>query len=322
MLGDLELGARTYPRVQLPKVTNWIRALGVYALPLVEISTRKLHARAEAGELTETVLQRMDLWKRDAGIADPDELEYKYFLQAIDAINERSIEPDELSIPALGDMRLGELLDLGRRNAKMYYLSASGRKLKVALDNRRSDIYEATLFWMLLRTKSFDLLIQRVVSDPRSYQIALTESAVPSQDAVSRRMTVSWLQSLGIVHEQMLDARKLAAALLMAVIFELNECYVSEKSAAYYVDELSRRLSQKFSLSESIVSFRALLDLIVARAPSGCVLVYPSGRGHAGLPTEPLIQLLEFRKAIPPYLPQWQAGAELGSVIRHQGAQA
>ncbi len=76
---------RTYPRIDINKVSNWISTLSTYGLPLTEISSRKLNEKEKNGQITQDLKEKIRFWKKSKGIDDQDDLEYKYFLEGVES---------------------------------------------------------------------------------------------------------------------------------------------------------------------------------------------------------------------------------------------
>ncbi len=310
--------SRTYPRIQLSKVVTWTRLLNVYALPLLEISDRRLRKRVDSGSITPSKKELINRWKKEVGISDPDELEYKYFLEGISAICERRANESDLDIPLFGTMTLKDL-NLSRiEGTKMYYLSQLGVRLYSALEANRYDLVEAVLFWLILRSSVFEPVIQKVLADPRTYEHGVDDSLIPTKDAISRRMALTWLHHFGLLKERKIDTRRLSKMLLYAVLLEINELYYQSPWKKELVENTCRRLSASLSLPDSAIDFSILVDFVYLHSTPVYVEGFPSGRGHRGLPSNALIQLLEFKKPIPLDIGKSKTAATCVAAIRYR----
>ena len=142
---------RTYPRVDLAKVGNWITALSFYSLPLNELSSRRLAERERNGTLPKGLKEQLTCWKESLGLEDGDDLEYKYFLEGIDAIRARDLETEDITASSATGLPLDSVLTKELRSIKLYYLSRLGSMLAEYLNSRQHHLYEAALFWSLIR---------------------------------------------------------------------------------------------------------------------------------------------------------------------------
>lgn len=290
---------RTYPRVDLAKVSNWISTLSYYGLPLIEISSRRLAYREKAGILPSKLKAKLTLWKKIKGLEDPDELEYKYFLEGIEALCKRALSPEDLDIPLLASLTLGDVVNTSSSKAKVYYLSRLGSLLASFWTNEQHHLYEAALFWLLIRSKNFNPLIQRLLSDQRFYKKGLLDELIPSQDGISRALVKKWLNYFGLLKQDQLDKSKLTILLLYGSTFEINEQFLQTKRWKEYVGEVCKFLSNRFSIAEGTINFAVFLDGLYSRVGRDVLRGYPSGRGHRGLPSKPSIQILELSNYIP-----------------------
>ncbi|MEM2506996.1 MAG: hypothetical protein QXF61_08150 [Nitrososphaeria archaeon] len=291
---------RTYPRVDLSKVPNWIIALSYYSLPLIELSSMNLNKKERKGILSAEVKNSIIMWKSSKGLEDVDELEYKYFLEGIGAIKARPINQEDLDVPLSDNLHIRDIMGTEPLKAKkMYYLSRFGSQLAMYWTNGQYFLYEATLFWLLIRSKSFFPLLQKIVSDPRVYQVGLQDELIPSKDGMSRALVKKWLKYFGLIKQADLDGSRLAVLLFCASLMELNEKIADVRNRKEYVDELCHYLSDTFSISEVAVDFGVFLDYIYSHVDRSVVDGYPSGRGHRGLLSKPSVQILEIKKAFP-----------------------
>ena len=290
---------RTYPRVDLSKLNNWIQALMYYSLPLNELSSRKLSEKERKGIITEDLKHRIMLWKRSKGLEDTDELEYKYFLEGIDAIRGRPVHMEDLEVPLFNSVKIRDILGTDFSRVKMYYLTKFGRRLAQLWLNGQHALYELTLFWLLIRSKCFTPLIQRALSDPRVYERPFEEKIVPSQDGISRRLAVKWLRFFGLINQDRIDPLRLAVFLLYSSMMEINEKLSKNGVLKEYVNNLCHFLSECFSISQSAVDFGVFLDYIYCHTNRKIIEGFPSGRGHRGLPSKPSVQILEIKQPIP-----------------------
>lgn len=290
---------RTYPRVDLSKLSSWILALMYYSLPLNELSSRKLDEKGKKGTITEDLKHQIMLWKRSNGLEDADELEYKYFLEGIEAIKARPVHIEDLEVPLFNSVKIRDVLGANFSRVKMYYLTKFGRHLAQLWLNGRQALYELTLFWLLIRSNRFTPLIQRTFSDPRVYEGSFEEKMVPSQDGISRRLVVKWLRFFGLIDQNRIDSLRLAVFLLYSSIMEINEKLSKNCVVKEYVSNLCRLLSERFSISQSVIDFGVFLDYIYRHTNRKIIEGFPSGRGHRGLPSKPSVQILEIKKPIP-----------------------
>ena len=293
------LKSRTYPRVDLSKVSNWIRALSFYGLPLIELCSKKLAEKENKAILSTNAKARLILWKRSKGLEDADELEYKYFLQGIDAIRARPVSVADLDVPLSDNIVIRDILCAEHSRIKMYYLSRFGLQLADYWTNEQYHFYEATLFWLLIRSQSFNPIIQKMLSDRRIYQTGLQDEFIPSRDGMSRILVKKWLQYFGLIKQNSIDQLKLAAMLLYSSVMEINEQFAQKGKWKEYVGELCQHLSKCFSISDVAVDFSALLDCVYSHLSRHIVAGFPSGRGHRGLPSKPSVQILEGYNPIP-----------------------
>jgi hypothetical protein len=293
------LKSRTYPRINLSKVSNWISALSFYSLPLIELSSRKLNEKEKKGALHPKVKENVIFWKRTMGLEDADELEYKYFLEGIEAIKARPINPEDLDVPLSDNLLIRDVLGTDKLKAKMYYLSKLGSQLALYWTSEQYTLYEMTLFWLLIKSKSFSPLIQKMLSDPRVYQEGLRDMLIPSQNGMSRALVKKWLKYFGLIERDNIDCSRLAILLFSSSIMEINEKIAHIINWKEYVSKLCQYLSNTFSISEVTVDFSILLDCIYSHSDRSIVEGYPSGRGHQGLPSKPSVQILEIKKPIP-----------------------
>jgi len=293
------LKSRTYPRVDLAKVSNWICALSFYSLPLIELSSKRLAKKERKGILPTEAKTRLILWKRTKGLEDADELEYKYFLKGIDAIRARPVNVEDMDAPLSDNITIRDILGTEYRRIKMYYLSKFGSQLAAYWTDEQHNFYEATLFWLLTRSQSFNPLIQKMLSDSRVYQTGLQDELIPSQDGMSRILVKKWLQYFGLTKQNRIDQSRLAALLLYSSVMEINERIAQKGKWKEYVGELCQHLSKCFSISEVAVDFSVLLDCVYSHSSRHVVEGFPSGRGHRGLPSKPSVQILEVKNLIP-----------------------
>lgn len=291
--------SRTYPRIDLSKVSNWIIALSFYSLPLIELSSRKLNEKEKKGVLHTKVKENVIFWKKTVRIEDADELEYKYFLEGIGAIKARPVNPEDMDVPLCDNLLIRDVLGAEHLKAKMYYLSKFGSQLAAYWTSEQYTLYEMTLFWLLIRSKSFSPLIQKMLSDPRVYQMGLQDMLIPSQNGMSRALVKKWLKYFGLIERDNINRSRLAVLLLFSSIMEINEKIAHTISWKEYVSKLSQYLSNTFSISEVTVDFSILLDYIYSHSDRSIVEGYPSGRGHRGLPSKPSVQILEIKRPIP-----------------------
>jgi hypothetical protein len=279
-------------------VSNWISTLSTYGLPLTEISSRKLNEKEKNGQITQDLKEKIRFWKKSKGIDDQDDLEYKYFLEGVEALLCRPLEKEDLYVPLIQDLTLGNVVGLEIARKKIYYLSNLGCRLSGYWDSKQHDLYEAMLFWLIIRSNNFNPLVQRLISDPRLYQIGFQDGLIPSQDGISRALVRKWLQYFSLIKNKKLDETKLAVLLLYAVIFELNEAVKKQSPLKFYVEEWEQIVSEQFSISTSAICIGAILEWLYSKIDRQTMVGFPSGRGHKGLPSKPSIQILEINKEI------------------------
>ncbi|MDH5690997.1 MAG: hypothetical protein OEY81_06190, partial [Candidatus Bathyarchaeota archaeon] len=159
-------------------------------------------------------------------------------------------------------------------------------------------LYEAALFWLLIRSKSFNPLIQKLLSDYRFYEKGLQDELIPSQNGISRALVKKWLNYFGLLNQDQLDKSKLAIMLMYGTTFEINEQLLEGKKWKEYVGNICRHLSNSFSIAEGSIDFSVFLDCLYSHVGRDVLRGYPSGRGHKGLPSKPSIQILELSKCI------------------------
>jgi hypothetical protein len=277
------------------KVKNWLQALSYYALPLIEFSTRKIEAKVAKGDINANVKDDIISWKATFGIQNSDELEYKYFLQGVGIIEGRPISNEDMEIP-LGNICLKDLCP--SKQAKVFYLTKVGTELVEFDNNQQYHLFESFLFWLLLRSKAFNPLLQKLLSDSRCYNISINEEIIPSKDAMSRMIVKRWLGFFGLINGGRIDRSKLSILLLFSTVMELNDC-ISKSTIKELVENLTKNLSEAFSLNRSVVDFSVFLDYIFSAVDRSIMTGYPSGREHGGLPSRPSVQILEIDKPIP-----------------------
>jgi hypothetical protein len=293
------LKRRTYPRVDLNKLSNWISALSSYGLPLIELSARKLSDNERRGSLSLEVKQKIQAWKKLKGLEDPDDLEYKYFLESIEAILSRPLENEDMYVPLFQDLSIGKITSFKPNRKRIYYLSKLGCNLANYWGLRQHHYYEATLFWSIIRCTKFNPLIQSLISNPRFYQEGFHDQLIPSRDGISRALVRKWLQHFFLIKNNKPDEAKLAILLLYALVLELN-CIIEHKgSLKQYVGVLCETVSEKFSITATAVGFDFLLEWLYSHLDRQVIVGFPSGRGHLGLPSKPSIQILEINGLIP-----------------------
>lgn len=245
------------------------------------------------------VKKKIMLWKKIRKLEDTDELEYKYFLEGIGAIKARSINLEDMDVPLSDNVTIRDILGREQHRAKMYYLSKLGSQLATYWAHEQYTLYEATLFWMLIRSKSFNPLIQKMLSDPRVYHMGFEDELIPSQDGISRILVKKWLQYFGLLRQNHIDRSRLAALLLYSSIMEINEKITEIGKWKEYVNKLCQYLSSTFYISEVAVDYGTLLDYVYSHVERYVIEGFPSGRGHRGLPSKPSIQILEIKGLIP-----------------------
>jgi hypothetical protein len=280
-------------------VSNWLSVLSTYGLPLTEMSSRKLNEKEKDGQITENLKEKIRFWKKSKGIDDQDDLEYKYFLEGIEALLNRPLEKEDMYVPLLQDLTIGDVTGFELTRKTIYYLSNLGCRLSGYWDSRQHDLYEAMLFWLIIRSQSFNPLIQKLISDRRLYQIGFQDGLIPSQDGISRALLRKWLQHFFLIKNGKLDESKLAVLLLYALIFEVNETVKKQSPAKLYVEELEQIVTEQFSISMPAIDIGVMLEWLYDNVDRQTVAGFPSGRGHKGLPAKPSVQILEINKEIP-----------------------
>ena len=290
---------RTYPRIDLDKVSNWLSALSIYGLPLTEMSFRKLNEKEKKGQISGDLKEKIKSWKKRKGLDDQDDLEYKYFLEGIEALMCRPLEKEDLCVPLLDDLTLGDIAGFELSRKTIYYLSKLGCRLSGYGDSRQQDLYEAMLFWLIIRSESFNPLIQKLISDRRLYQMGYQDVLIPSRDGISRALVRKWLQHFSLIKNNKLDESKLAVLLLYALIFEINEAVQKQSPAKFYVEELEQIVYEQFSISTSAIDVGIMLEWLYSHISRQTMVGFPSGRGHKGLPSKPSVQILEINNEIP-----------------------
>lgn len=285
--------------MDLAKVSNWISALSFYGLPLIELSSRRLNAKEKKGNLSSNLKAEITLWKKSKGIEDPDEMEYKYFLEGIDAVRARAFSQEDVDVPISENVVLGDAVGARDSKVKVNYLTRFGSQLADFWTKRQYHLYESALFWLLIRSKRFDPLIQKLLSDRRFYEMGLRDELIPSQDGISRTLVRKWLQYFGLLMQHQVDRSKLATMLLYASTLEINEQLTQRGKWKEYVGSWCNYLSKCFSVAEAAFDFSVLLDCLYSQVDRQALAGYPSGRGHRGLPSKPSIQILEVNDRIP-----------------------
>lgn len=290
---------RTYPRVDLNKVSNWLSVLSSYSLPLTEISSRKLNEKENKKQLSGDLKQKITTWKKNKGIADQDDLEYKYFLEGIEVLLSRPLEKEDLDVPLLYDLTIGEIVGYELTRKNIYYLSKFGYRLFTYWNLKQHNLYEAMLFWLIIRSKSFNPLLQKIISDPRIYNNGLQDNLIPSRDGISRALVQKWLQYFSLIRNNKLDESRLSILLLYSLIFEINEVVENQGPSKFYVEELCELVSERFSISLTAIDLSVMLEWIYSNVGREAMVGFPSGRGHKGLPSKPSVQILEINTVIP-----------------------
>jgi hypothetical protein len=281
------------------RVSNWITALSFYSLPLNELSSRRLAEKERNGTLSRDLKEQLTRWKKSIGLEDADDLEYKYFLEGIDAIRARDLETEDLTASLATGLPLGSILAKEPQSVKLYYLSRLGSMLAEYLSSRQHHLYEAALFWSLIRSDRFNPLIQRLLSDRRFYEIGLKDALIPSGDGISRNLVKKWLKYFDLLKEDILNRPKLVIMLLYSLAMEINEKVIQEGKLREYVEQLCRYASQRFSISDATIDISVLLDSLYSHIGRQVIAGFPSGRGHQGLPLKPTVQILEINEPIP-----------------------
>jgi hypothetical protein len=282
----------------MAKISNRVNALSYYGLPLIELADKRLEDRVNKGILTRELKAALLDWKEDRGLRDPDELEYKYFLQGIGALNERTISDEDLLIPLFDNITLSDVVDKLGHNVKIYYLSRHGMQLSDFLITQKHHLYEIALFWLLIRSKNFNPLIQKLFSDHRCYEREITDDMIPGHDGISRALVRKWLTYFGLIRQNRIDRSKLATMLLYASTLEMNE-RLQNGQWREYVGNICRYLSTCFSISEGAVDFSVFLEYLFFHLDRAAMMGYPSGREHQGLSSRPSVQMLEINGPIP-----------------------
>jgi hypothetical protein len=293
------LKLRTYPRVDLAKVSNWLTVLSSYGLPLIEISCRSIAEKEKKGCLSAEIKNRLISWKESKGILDADDLEYKYFLERTGVVLTRQLVSEDKDVPIGPNLDLSMIIADQSSRIQLHYLSRLGDSLLDYWNSRQYHIYEAALFWLLIRTQQFNPLIQVLISDPRFYQTGFQDELIPSRDGISRVLVRKWLQYFSLIKNGRPDISRLATILLYAFAFEINELVRQRGSIKEYVSELCGATSRSFGITEACIDFGAFLDCLYSHADRQNIAGFPSGRGHIGLHSKPSVQIIEINSCIP-----------------------
>lgn len=293
------LKLRTYPRVDLAKISNWLMALSSYGLPLIEISCRRIAEKEKRGYVSAEMKRRLVSWKESRGILDADDLEYKYFLERMEVVLTRQVVDEDKDVPLGQNLNLGMIVGDQRNRLQLHYLSRLGSALANYWNLKQYHLYEAALFWLLIRTKQFNPLIQGLISDPRFYQMGIQDELIASRDGISRALVRKWLQYFSLIRDNRPDKSRLAIILLFAFAFEMNELVENRGPMKEYVNELCTTASRRFSITETCVDFGVFLDCFYSHVDRRTMGGFPSGRGHRGLPSKPSVQILEINSCIP-----------------------
>jgi hypothetical protein len=293
------LKGRTYPRVDLSKVGDWFLALSTYGLPLTEITSRRLLDKEENHQISRELKDKINAWKERISINDPDDSEYKYFLDGIEALLSRPLESADLLVPLASDLSLGDLVSAHPKGKNIHYLSRIGCSIFGYLNSGQHNLFEGALFWAIIRSPDFNPLLQKVISDSRLYTNGFQDILIQSKDGISRVLVKKWFQYFGLITNGRIDNQKLSILLWYAIVFELNEIALRQECQKFYVEELSGVLAEKFSISMTAVDFSFIIDWLYSHVNRQTIDGFPSGRGHKGLPSKPSIQIIEIKGKIP-----------------------
>jgi len=184
------MSSGTFRRVyDLVKLENWIKALSLYSIPTNEILQDKLNQRLEDGDLDENMYKTIVNWKKSKEFYGNDENDCKLFLKHLEVIDERDIDEFEFSLPLGGD---GPTMSFIKNpHAKMHFLTKYGESLSNYLKTGNNDLYELTLFWLLLRCKKYMPLLQETISNPEAYNGNIKD-LIPTGDSISRNCLLKW----------------------------------------------------------------------------------------------------------------------------------
>lgn len=297
---------RRYPRAyDLEKIKFWLRLLYSVPIPLVEITTRKLKERLRNGDVDQGTFDEIIDWKRAKNIELSDESEYRYLLRDLGIITNRKLDPDvEIYLPLGGDGPvLSTFIETGSKT-KMYYLTPLGMKLCETLLRANRPLYENILFWLVLRNKVYQPVIQQVVSSPDSYTNSPVESLIHLGDSVSLNCVLSWGCFFGIFglgkNGHMFLVEPFSRRILITSILEVNWFLQSKHliNKDVLVREMVNALSNGLSIPSTAVDFATLLEVLFLKG-QGTINGYPSSRGEMSLPNKDRIQMLRFKEEIP-----------------------
>jgi len=281
------MGDRTYPRAyDLSKIKNWLSILDQYAVPLIEISRRKLNERENDSEIESEVLDQVCNWKEKKGIALSDDLEYKYFLQHIACITYRTLDKEtDLYVPLGGDgPQLTEVITDPSGREHMYYLTPKGRELTRYEQSGENLKYEGMLWWLLLRCTEFRPILQRSITNPNVYASKSFEDAALSRDSTSRECVKHWAQYFSLIQDDgTLNRQRMGHLLAMATTFELNQRLEDEDVAELIIQNWLEEVRAQFQLDSSFFDLAQALE-IAYEANQDRIDGYTAGRRMKSLP--------------------------------------
>lgn len=293
------MGDRTYPRAYaLSKVKNWLFILDQYAVPLIEISRRKLNEREDSSEIDSEVLDRVRQWKEMKGIALSDDLEYKYFLQHISCLTYRTLDKEtDLYVPLGGDgPPLSEVVTDPSGREHMYYLTPDGRELTRYVQSGENLKYEGMLWWLLLRCTDFQPILQRAITNPNVYVSKPFEDAAFSRDSTSRECVYHWAQYFSLIQsEGIISRQRMGHLLAMAVTFELNQRVENEDVTELIIQNWLEDVRSQFQLDSSFFDLAQALE-IAYEANQDRIDGYTAGRRMKSLPHHPDCQVLSINR--------------------------
>jgi hypothetical protein len=295
------MGDRTYPRAyDLTKVKNWLSILDQYAVPLIEISRRKLNEREEASVLNPEVLNQVRQWKNEKGIDFSDDLEYKYFLQHLSCITHRTLDTKmDLYVPLAGDgPQLSEVIPDSSGREHMYYLTPEGRKLARYDQSGENLKYEGMLLWLLIRCTEFRPILQRAVTNPNVYDSKQFEDAPLSRDSTSRECVKNWARYFSLVQEDgMLGRQRMGHLIAMAITFELNRRLEDDGATELIIQDWLEKVREQFQLDGSFFDLAQALE-IAYEANSGRIDGFTAGRRMKSLPHHSDCQVLSINSEL------------------------
>lgn len=308
----------TFRRVyDLVKLENWIKALSLYSIPINEILQDKLIRRLEDGDLDENMYKTIVNWKTSKEIYGNDENDCKLFLKHLGVIDERDIEEFEFSLLLGGDGPIMSFIKNPR--AKMHFLTKYGESLSSYLESGKDDLYELTLFWLILRCKKYMPLLQETISNPEAYSGDIKD-LIPTVDSISRNCLLKWGVYFGFIeqerNEYKLNPKKLAKLFISSTILQLNEIKEREIKIKQLVDILSDNFN--FGINTTI-DFTRILDVIFNHTSRNVLSGFTTGRDDVGLPSNRNIQILKFKSVLPLNIIKSISDVDTYGILRYFG---